>query len=105
MLINCPYCGPRPSEEFTQLGDASVKRPTSNDPQTMDQWFDYVYLRDNPKGRFKARNPEILKGLKLVLVDDIMTTGATLEEAAGILKAEGAVRVEALCVARGLPPR
>jgi heterotetrameric sarcosine oxidase delta subunit len=53
MLINCPYCGPRPSEEFTQLGDASVKRPTSNDPQTMGQWFDYVYLRDNPKGRFK----------------------------------------------------
>ena len=52
MLINCPYCGPRPSEEFTQLGDASVKRPTSNDPQTMGQWFDYVYLRDNPKGRF-----------------------------------------------------
>ena len=50
MLINCPYCGPRPSEEFTQLGDASVKRPTSNDPKTMDQWFDYVYLRDNPVG-------------------------------------------------------
>jgi heterotetrameric sarcosine oxidase delta subunit len=39
-------------EEFTFLGDASVKRPTSNDPATMDQWFDYVYLRDNPKGRF-----------------------------------------------------
>ena len=53
MLINCPHCGPRPSEEFTQLGDATVKRPTSNDPKTMDQWFDYVYLRDNPKGRFQ----------------------------------------------------
>jgi sarcosine oxidase subunit delta len=39
-------------EEFTFLGDASVKRPTSNDPASMDQWFDYVYLRDNPKGRF-----------------------------------------------------
>jgi methylglutamate dehydrogenase subunit B len=53
MLIKCPYCGPRPSEEFTQLGDASVKRPASNDPKSMDQWFDYVYLRDNPKGRFQ----------------------------------------------------
>ena len=52
MLIKCPHCGTRPSEEFTFLGDARVKRPTSNDPATMDQWFDYVYLRDNPKGRF-----------------------------------------------------
>ena len=52
MLIPCPHCGPRPVEEFTFLGDASVQRPTSNDPATMEQWFDYVYLRDNPKGRF-----------------------------------------------------
>ena len=51
MLIKCPHCGTRPSEEFTYLGDASVVRPTSNDPASMDQWFDYVYLRDNPKGR------------------------------------------------------
>jgi heterotetrameric sarcosine oxidase delta subunit len=51
MLIKCPHCGSRPSEEFTYLGDASVKRPDSSDPSTMDQWFDYVYLRDNPKGR------------------------------------------------------
>jgi methylglutamate dehydrogenase subunit B len=52
MLIPCPHCGTRPVEEFTFLGDAKPQRPTSNDPSTMDQWFDYVYLRDNPKGRF-----------------------------------------------------
>jgi len=52
MLITCPHCGTRPVEEFTFLGDAKPVRPTSNDPATMDQWFDYVYLRDNPKGRF-----------------------------------------------------
>jgi sarcosine oxidase subunit delta len=52
MLIKCPHCGERPVEEFTFLGDATPRRPTSNDPETMDQWFDYVYLRDNPKGRF-----------------------------------------------------
>jgi sarcosine oxidase subunit delta len=50
MLITCPHCGARPVEEFTFLGDARPQRPTSNDPFTMDQWFDYVYLRDNPKG-------------------------------------------------------
>ena len=51
MLIKCPHCGARPSEEFTYLGDASVRRPKSNDPASMDEWFDYVYLRDNRKGR------------------------------------------------------
>jgi heterotetrameric sarcosine oxidase delta subunit len=53
MLIPCPYCGERPSEEFTSLGDASVKRPTSLEPDAMDAWYDYVYLRDNPKGRMQ----------------------------------------------------
>jgi sarcosine oxidase subunit delta len=52
MLIKCPHCGTRPVEEFTFLGDATLKRPTSTDPETMDAWYDYVYLRDNPKGRF-----------------------------------------------------
>jgi sarcosine oxidase subunit delta len=52
MLITCPHCGTRPVEEFTFLGDAKPVRPASNDPATMGQWFDYVYLRDNPKGRF-----------------------------------------------------
>ena len=52
MLITCPHCGTRPVEEFTFLGDAKPVRPASNDPATMDQWFDYVYLRDNPRGAF-----------------------------------------------------
>jgi heterotetrameric sarcosine oxidase delta subunit len=52
MLITCPHCGTRPVEEYTFLGDADPQRPASNNPATMDQWFDYVYLRDNPKGRF-----------------------------------------------------
>jgi len=52
MLIPCPHCGIRPVEEFTFLGDAKPQRPQSNDPATMDQWFDYVYLRDNPRGLF-----------------------------------------------------
>jgi sarcosine oxidase subunit delta len=53
MLITCPHCGARPVEEFTFLGDAKPTRPTSNDPGTTEQWFDYVYLRDNPKGRIE----------------------------------------------------
>jgi sarcosine oxidase subunit delta len=51
MRIRCPHCGERPSEEFTYLGDARPKRPEASGPAAMDEWFDYVYLRENPKGR------------------------------------------------------
>lgn len=50
MLIKCPYCGERPSEEFTYLGDASLTRPAGDD---FDAWYDYVYLRHNVKGRMR----------------------------------------------------
>jgi sarcosine oxidase subunit delta len=50
MLIPCPHCGSRPIEEFTFNGDARPQRPSSNDPATLGQWSDYVYLRENPRG-------------------------------------------------------
>ena len=30
MLIDCPYCGARLSEEFTILGDATKERPAGS---------------------------------------------------------------------------
>ena len=41
-----------------------------------------------------------IRGLKLVLVDDVSTTGATLEECARVLKGAGASHVSALTAAR-----
>ena len=52
MLITCPHCGTRPVEEFTFQGDAKPERPITNDPASIEQWFDYVFLRDNPRGAF-----------------------------------------------------
>ena len=40
-----------------------------------------------------------LKNKKILLLDDVITTGATLNEAARILKEEGAKKIEALVVA------
>jgi heterotetrameric sarcosine oxidase delta subunit len=49
-LVPCPHCGARPKEEFTIKG-AAVARPAADaDPQ---DWMDYVYLRDNPRGLYK----------------------------------------------------
>lgn len=52
----------------------------------------------NVRGAFGA-SPEV-RGHHVVLVDDVMTTGATLSECARALRAAGAVRVGALAVAR-----
>lgn len=49
MRIPCPYCGERPVDEFTALGDATVLRPEGSGDAGV--WIDYVYFRDNPAGR------------------------------------------------------
>ena len=48
MRIPCPFCGPRGNEEFTYLGDASVRRPDPDRRDAAQMFHDYVYLRDNP---------------------------------------------------------
>lgn len=54
----------------------------------------------NMQGVFAVVQGEELAGATIVLVDDVKTTGATLEEAAFTLKAAGARRVWAIAVAR-----
>ncbi|ANL30984.1 sarcosine oxidase delta subunit SoxD 2 (plasmid) [Rhizobium phaseoli] len=48
-LISCPHCGARPKEEFSIRGDAGLIRPAPD--AGAEAWFDYVYLRGNPRGR------------------------------------------------------
>lgn len=56
---------------------------------------------DNIKNSFKAIPSQDLENSRVILVDDIMTTGATLSEAARILKKAGAKIVIGLVVAKG----
>jgi predicted amidophosphoribosyltransferase len=49
---------------------------------------------------FRLRRPEVVVGRHVLLVDDILTTGATLSECARCLREGGAVTVGALTVAR-----
>jgi len=54
----------------------------------------------NMKGAFAV--PSNLEGQTVLLIDDVMTTGATLNELARTLKAAGAERVDAWVIARAL---
>jgi len=58
--------------------------------------------RRNVQGAFKVRDAAIdrVKGANIVLIDDVMTTGATLESCARTLKRAGAEKVSALTLAR-----
>ena len=48
--------------------------------------------------------PRALAGITIAVIDDVMTTGATLEEIASVLKKAGASRVVNWVAARTLPP-
>jgi ComF family protein len=54
----------------------------------------------NVRGAFRLRRPEVIAGGHVLLVDDILTTGATLSECARCLREGGAATVGALTVAR-----
>ncbi len=56
----------------------------------------------NVRGAFAATRA--LDGLRVAIVDDVMTTGATLHAAAVAARRAGACAVEAWVVARTLPP-
>jgi ComF family protein len=58
--------------------------------------------RRNVRGAFRCRRA--LGGASVAVVDDVMTTGATLDELARTLKRAGAARVVNWVVARTLPP-
>lgn len=55
----------------------------------------------NIKGVFLVKNIEKIENQKILLIDDVYTTGSTMEEAARVLKEAGAKEVWGVVVARG----
>jgi ComF family protein len=60
--------------------------------------------RDNVRGAFQVRRGLQIQGQTILLIDDVMTTGATAHEAARALRAAGAARVVAAALARAGSP-
>ena len=75
----------------------TLRKVTDNPPQSgLD---DAAARRANVLGVYEAVSPERFAGKRLLLVDDICTTGATLGECARVLKAAGAAEVLCLTLA------
>jgi ComF family protein len=56
----------------------------------------------NVRGAFALRPRRSIAGKRVVIVDDVMTTGATVEECARVLRRAGAASVGVLILARAL---
>lgn len=56
--------------------------------------------RANVKGAFSAKRPDRITGKRILLLDDVMTTGSTMDECARELKKAGAEAVIAVTIAR-----
>ena len=54
----------------------------------------------NLKGAFAAKNPDKISGKKILLVDDVLTTGATLHACAEALHQAGAAKIVVFALAR-----
>jgi sarcosine oxidase subunit delta len=50
LIIQCPYCGPRPELEFAYGGQAHIARPADPSKVGDDDWAQFLYLRANTRG-------------------------------------------------------
>ncbi len=82
-----------------EFGPFILKRVKGSTPQAeIENREDRI---KNMNNLFRVLNPSLISGRTVLLVDDVCTTGATLNEAARVLKANGAGKVVGLVVARG----
>lgn len=75
-----------------------IKRYRYTEAQSL---LDKEKRSQNVKGAFTITSPDRIAGKSILLVDDILTTGSTLEECGRVLKNAGAVKITAVVVATG----
>ena len=81
----------------TRVRTKCLRRVRSTPPQA---GLSHRQRRENVRGAFAAADAAGIKGRRVLLVDDVMTTGATLDACARVLKVAGARYVGSLTLAR-----
>ena len=96
----CVYLAKPLARRINRLYRANVLRRTGHPRRQSD--LTEEERRENAKDTFAVRHPEFVRGRTVLVVDDVMTTGATLSECARTLKDAGAWRVWCLTLARSI---
>jgi len=117
LLLPVPLAGPRLRQRgFNQAAllarwlGAALHIPVHDDllqrprDTTAQQQLDAAARRRNLRSAFALADPRAVAGRHLALVDDVLTTGATAEALASLLRKAGATRVDVYCLARTPAP-
>ncbi len=86
-------------EQGLSLDDSLLLRHRMTQPQT---GLTLPARKRNVKGAFVVQKPESVKGRRILLIDDVYTTGATVSECARVLMNAQAEYVDVLTLARAL---
>ena len=89
----------RLSEEIAVPVELALLRSRRTTPQVR---LDGEGRQQNVLGAFAISPGHLVAGKRLILVDDVITTGATLGECAQVLRAAGAASVDVVTIAREL---
>jgi len=82
--------------KFPIIHDLVKKRPTKEQKD-----LENGYLKsDNVFGAFSLNNPEKIKGKRILLVDDIFDSGATIKELGKLFTKFGAVKIAPIVIAK-----
>ena len=82
------------------LTDALVRKRHTVAQSSLDS----AARQENIVGAFEVRNPDIIFGKRLLVIDDVFTTGATIREAVSELWTADPAEIDVLTLARTLAP-
>ena len=86
-------------QEGLPFDGLTLSRSRWTEPQTA---LSRTERQKNIKGAFDVKDPEKIVGQKILLVDDVYTTGSTVNECARVLMEAGAEFVDVLTLARAV---
>jgi len=91
------------------LCEEIIKNIRPNEPKillrekytTKQSWSDKKAREENLKGAFKVseKNKDEIVGIKIILIDDVLTTGSTIREMRQTLKESGASEIISIVIA------
>lgn len=88
------------SKEFKLQKEDILRRIENNKPQA--KMKSHKDREQNMKDSFVVKNNEKIKNKNIILIDDVSTSGITLDEASKILKENGAKKIIGLVVAKAI---
>lgn len=84
-------------KELSVKPQAVLRKRRNNSPQST--LGDAAQRRANVLGAYRCTAPELVQGKRILLIDDVLTTGATAGECARVLLSAGAAAVSCATVA------